>query len=466
MGRLFWKFFIFFWLAQLTSVLCVGILIGLKHQASDRQQEAVDASPPAAFVVSAAAATLRHGGIAALRQLMDERSQERSQERGPPLVAIDDSNHDILGQNVAPELIADVRQLLAAPGPHKAIERVNDRAGNPYLLFVLPHHPPPPELAPGEHAAPPGGPPPPRERSPLPPLMPILAGGLVSLFFAAGLAWYFSKPIRKLRAAFETVADGRLEPQLAVQMGQRRDELADLGRDFDRMVQRLKSLMDSQRHLLHDVSHELRSPLSRLQAAIGLMRQQPERLEASLARIERESERMDKLVSELLTLSRLEAGMAGPLDETIDLEELLGHVVDDARFEAAARPCEVSLYLTDKVFVRGNAELLHRAIENIVRNAVKHSPQNTCVNITMLAADRQVRIVVEDRGPGVPSAELALIFKPFFRSAAQCSPDGHGLGLAISSRVVESLRGGIVASNRQDGGFRVTITLPTLIAGA
>ena len=486
MGRLFWKFFIFFWLAQLTSVIGVGVLIWLKSQASDPPPLVVDASPPAAFVVAAAAATLRHGGIAALRALIEERASEP----GPPLVAVDDAQQQIVGASVAPEVIARVqqrlRQLAATPEPQAGIAQVTDSNGHSYLLFVpprdppshllahLPGHPPPHPPAPEHfqphdataHETPPG--PPARERSLMPPPMPIIAGGLASLFFAAGLAWYFSKPIRQLRAAFERAADGQLEPRLAGEMGQRRDELADLGRDFDRMVQRLKTLIDSQRSLLHDVSHELRSPLARLQAAIGLLRQQPERLDDSLARIERESERMDTLVSELLTLSRLEAGRVGQLDETVDLSEVLRHIVDDARFEASARHCQVQLFADEDVFVRGDAELLHRAIENIVRNALKHSPDGAEVNIQVeiyaktAATAGRVQIRVSDQGPGVPAADLPSIFKPFFRSAAVKSPDGHGLGLALSSRVVQNLQGQIEASNRDGGGFCVTIILPTL----
>ena len=293
--------------------------------------------------------------------------------------------------------------------------------------------------------------------------MPLAAGALVSLVFAALLAWYVARPIRNLRAAFEAAADGRLEQRLAPAMGRRRDELADLGRDFDRMAARLKSLMDSQRRLLHDVSHELRSPLARLQAAIGLVRQQPERIDDFVARIERESGRMDTLVSELLTLSRLEAGMAGKLDEAVDLGELLGNVVDDARFEAAARNCQVDLTGSRDVALTGNGELLHRAIENIVRNAVKHAPPGSRVDIDVAQADGRVIVRVADAGPGVAEADLQAIFAPFFRAGAakpKNSPDGHGLGLAISQRVVEAHQGTISAANRPTGGLCVTVTLP------
>jgi two-component system, OmpR family, sensor kinase len=293
--------------------------------------------------------------------------------------------------------------------------------------------------------------------------MPLAAGALVSLIFAALLAWYVARPIRNLRAAFEAAADGRLEQRLAPAMGRRRDELSDLGRDFDRMASRLKSLMDSQRRLLHDVSHELRSPLARLQAAIGLVRQQPERIEDFVARIERESGRMDTLVSELLTLSRLEAGMAGKLDETVDLGELLADVVDDARFEAVARNCQVEFNGSEVAGIQGNAELLHRAIENIVRNAVKHAPPGSRVEIDVAQSDDRVIVRVVDAGPGVDDADLQSIFAPFFRSGTGKSKnhqDGHGLGLAISQRVVEAHRGTIAAANRPSGGLCVTVSLP------
>ena len=150
-------------------------------------------------------------------------------------------------------------------------------------------------------------------------------------------------------------------------MGRRRDELADLGRDFDRMTGQLQLLMAGQRRLLHDVSHEMRSPLARLQAAVGLLRQQPENVVAGCERIERECGRMDHLVGELLTLSRLEAGVSLGANEEIDLAELLADIVEDARFEAKGR--HIELEVSGPALMLGNAELLQRAIENVVRNA-------------------------------------------------------------------------------------------------
>ena len=241
-------------------------------------------------------------------------------------------------------------------------------------------------------------------------------------------------------------------------MGKRRDELADLGHDFDRMSSHLRALMDGQRRLLHDVSHELRSPLARLHAAIGLARQQPARLEDSLQRIEREGERMNRLVGELLTLSRLEAGVNAPL-EWLDLDELIGDLVEDARFEAAARGVTVNCQNDSNLQVHANAELLHRAIENVLRNALRFSPVNGVVMLVVSALGaNHCQIVIEDQGPGVPVEELEKIFAPFFRGEG--SGEGYGLGLAIARRVVLAVNGTIHAENRLEGGLRVVLGMP------
>jgi len=290
----------------------------------------------------------------------------------------------------------------------------------------------------------------------------LLAGGLVSLVFAAALAWYFARPIRSLRQAFDQAANGQLGTRIGPQLAGRRDELADLGRDFDRMAGQLQQLLDGQRRLLHDVSHELRSPLARLQAATDLLAQQPERAAEFIERIERESGRMDRLVGELLTLARLDAGIAPRQRERVDLAELVANVAEDAAFEGQQRGCRIVTEGDSGAVLHGDRELLHRALENVVRNALRHSPDGGTVLITSRAGSQPgwLEIRVDDEGPGVPEAELEQIFAPFVRSAGAQSQAGYGLGLAITSRVMRLHGGQASAGNRSGGGLSVRLTLP------
>ena len=317
---------------------------------------------------------------------------------------------------------------------------------------AAPPPPPPPHLANdhrGPHRPPPGL---------LPPLPHVVIGLLASLLSAAGIAWYVARPIRQLEAAFAAASEGDLTVRIGDSLGSRKDELADLGHAFDRMSDRLQHLIESQKRLLHDVSHELRSPLARLHAAIGLARQQPERFEETMTRLEREGERMNQLVGELLTLARIDAGETGSTEE-IDLGELLDDLVEDARFEAHAKGLAVELAAGCPLRVRANPALLHRAIENIVRNALRLSPPGSTIRIETSALDGgRCRIAILDRGPGVPDDQLEEIFTPFRRSN-ECG-SGYGLGLAIARRIAVTAGGTIGAANRPQGGLCVTLELP------
>ncbi|HEX8404097.1 MAG TPA: ATP-binding protein [Duganella sp.] len=296
---------------------------------------------------------------------------------------------------------------------------------------------------------------------PLAPWVPIAAAILASLLFSVLLAWYFSRPIHALRLAFDAAAGGDLAPRFVSASGKSHTELNDLGRDFDRMTARLRNLIDGQTRLLHDVSHELRSPLARLQAAIGLAHQQPDKMAASMERIERESVRMDKLVGELLTLARLESGAIKASREEISMADLLDQIADDASFEAASQQRTLVREGDADVLVVGQADLLGRAIENVVRNAIKHSAEGGEVQLQVRALPdtRQLSIRVLDRGPGVTPADLETIFQPFFRST-NAGTEGHGLGLAIAQHVVEAHGGSIKATNRAGGGLCVEMILP------
>jgi two-component system OmpR family sensor kinase len=199
-----------------------------------------------------------------------------------------------------------------------------------------------------------------------------------------------------------------------------------------------------------------------LQVAVGLARQQPDKIESSMQRIERESTRIDQLVGELLTLSKLDAGVADSMKESIVPGELLADIVDDAQFEATAQAKQVELLGEVKTNIQGSAELLHRAIENVIRNAVKYTPQGSSVIVNIAEEGESVlKITVLDTGPGVAETELELIFQPFFRSNSPVNTaSGHGLGLAIARRVIEAHGGNIRASNRTTGGLCVEMTIP------
>jgi two-component system, OmpR family, sensor kinase len=292
----------------------------------------------------------------------------------------------------------------------------------------------------------------------------IMGDIVAGLGSAALLAWLLSKPIRSLHSAITDAANGNLNVRIADRMGPGNDELKDLGVEFDRMMLRLRTLIVVQRQLLKDVSHELRSPMARIQAAIGLAHQQPDQAQALMERIERESVRIDKLIGELLALSRLQAGVDEQLNEEIELRELLSDIVDDARFEANANGRFLQVESEIDGVVRGNVELLRRAVENVVRNAIKYSHGGGTVEVgTALGSAGRVAVIsVRDSGTGVPESDIANIFDPFFRSSTHARKEGSGLGLAIAKRVVESHGGSIVASNVPGGGLRVNIELPLL----
>jgi signal transduction histidine kinase len=284
----------------------------------------------------------------------------------------------------------------------------------------------------------------------------------VSLLFAALLARYFARPIRTLDRAFESVAGGKMDTRVGQSMGRRHDELADLGAGFDSMAERLQVLVEGKERLLHDVSHELRSPLARLQAAIDLMQQQPERASEFIERIERESERIDKLIGELLTLARLDSGIPGNQMEMIDLKAMIEVIVEDACFEAETKQCQVTASLPDKACMSGNPDLLHRAIENIVRNAIRHTPKNGRVIVVgrKNSDETWLSLEIADEGEGVLEADLLRIFEPFYRSPSADSFTGYGIGMATTRRVVDAHKGRVIAKNRSEGGLSVTLSLP------
>jgi two-component system sensor histidine kinase CpxA len=249
----------------------------------------------------------------------------------------------------------------------------------------------------------------------------------------------------------------------------RGDEFQALVDDFNHMADRLESLVDAQKLLLRDVSHELRSPLARLSVALELAREDAgKEMTAHLDRIERETARLNQLIGQLLTLSSMEAAEETEDFGRVSLKELLEEVIPDAEYEARQRQSSVVLHADGDVAVRGKRELLYRAIENVVRNAIRYTEPGTEVEVRLATsqegANRIATLEINDHGPGIPEDEIQSIFRPFYRVDHARSPHtgGFGVGLAIAERSVKLHHGEVRAFNRKEGGTTVRMCFPAI----
>jgi len=281
--------------------------------------------------------------------------------------------------------------------------------------------------------------------------------------FSLALTFYLITPIGRIRAAFRQVAAGDLKVRLGPAWLRRRDEIADMAADFDRMAARLEELVSSRDRLLADMSHELRSPLARLHLAIDLARQSPEKTDQSLQRIRREADRLDEMVGELLALSKLEHGIAAS-SEYFFISEITGIVVEDARFEAQEKGVAIEFVASTRhwgqeALVVGSGKLISRAIENVVRNALRFSRRGETVTIEMQTDAGGTTLSIRDEGPGVKEEHLDRMFEPFVQ-ANPADNQGYGLGLAIARRAVMAHGGSIKAARGATAGLTVTIWLP------
>ena len=270
------------------------------------------------------------------------------------------------------------------------------------------------------------------------------------------LAAHLAAPLRRLGRVVERFGQGDLSARAD---SARRDEIGDVSRAFDEMAGRIETLVSAERRLLQDVSHELRSPLARLGYAIELARTSEDR-QGALDRIQKDIGRLNHLVNELLHLTRAEGDPAALEPEIVRLDELLLAVVDDCALEATAKGCRVTTSTTP-ASIKGERELLHRAIENIIRNAVRHAPEATTIATELRLETGTAQIITRDQGEGVPEASLISIFEPFFRVAGDRSraSGGMGLGLAIAQRAIQLHNGQITAQNANPG-LLVTIEIP------
>lgn len=288
---------------------------------------------------------------------------------------------------------------------------------------------------------------------------PFWVGLLAAIFIISMisylLAYLLSQRIQKLRHAVQDIARGNLTRRVTISG---KDEVSALAIDFNHMADRINDMLDSQRQLVSDVSHELRSPLARLRIALELA-QHSKTSELDFTRIEKEADELETIVSELLSLARLESNQFELEKQSIDINAILTKIVRDAQFEGAASKRTVNFNNDDKITIQGDPILIHAAIENVVRNALRHSPPSSITKITTQHEADKYIIYIDDQGPGVPDESLQSIFKPFARVAKSRDRQsgGFGLGLAITGKTMQAHGGQVSAENLTTGGLRVTL---------
>jgi len=450
MRSLFLKIFLSFWLAQaLFLVLAILVTLAIRQQA-ESAWEAEQAE-----ILSQAIQAYESGGQAALAQYLDQIRQSQ----GVRAYLLDENDQELSGRRSRDWAKDGERRRPRTRGvfwgwmatrPQR--QSITSASGHRYTLVMFP---PPhgPFGEPGLHG--------------LGIFIAILSSGLVCYL----LARYLTSPVVQLRAATQKLAAGDLTARAGVPPPGRHDELAELVRDFDAMADRLEESVKAQARLLNDISHELRSPLARLNVALGLSRQRsgPE-AQSSLERIEREANRLNELIGRLLTIARLEGGDQAMKKIPIRLQELILEIAQDAEFEAQSRKCRVDVTKVDGCTVMGDASLLSSAIENVVRNAIQYTREGTDVQIGLECSvgtrGTEAVIKISDSGPGVPDEALDKLFRPFYRidDARGRQTGGVGLGLAIAERAVRLHGGTIQASNWSEGGLMIEIRLPALPA--
>ena len=294
----------------------------------------------------------------------------------------------------------------------------------------------------------------------------LLIGLILTGALCIVIARHIAAPIRTLQEAAGRIADGDLSVRAMPAIGTRNDELADLARDFDRMAARIQELLEKQQELLGDISHELRSPLTRLNVSLELMRHGETDV---IEHMQTDINRLENLIGEVLTLTRLHVREGQKTTTTVNLRSIVESVAEDARFEGKSEGKSVVVSQADDCRLSGDPALLRSCIENVVRNALRHTKPQTGVIITLNRIDRDAgslaQVCVVDHGDGVPAESLSRLFEPFYRvSGAQASKNGTGLGLTIAQRVAQMYGGRISARNRDSGGLEMEIELP-LLAG-
>lgn len=464
MGKLFWKFFFGFWLCLIAAAVATGTALYLMREKPASSD--IAEGPRAQFMLETIQEVLEGKGPDALHDLL-ERNRQRT-GNAVPVFAVSSEGKEILNREVPDNIQQRINALFSKlEQPEQGILMVTAFDESQWILFI-----PRNRRAHDTTAQNTGEPATPaqekrKQREALePPLPPVPGAGLfaaflASLLFAGVLAYTFSRPLNTLKNAFREAGKGRLGVRISGAKGtkKRSDEIGELLSGFDHMAEEIETRIEQQKALLHDVSHELRSPLARLNLAVGLARQNPAQLDNSLSRIETEAERLDNLIGQLLNLSRLDSEQGSGAVREHNVLELLLAVVEDAQFEAEQQSKQVKFQSETKHWnLKCDADSLQGAFDNIIRNAIKHTPENTAVKIHCRRSGNKLSIVIDDQGPGVPPELLPKLFTPFFKHGKH---SGHGLGLAIAKKSIVRVNGNLTARNGESSGLVVTIELPS-----
>lgn len=448
MRSLYWKIFISFWLATILIIITTAWFTGQIAKKSSipvREQVFMDS------YANAAVATFEAGKKKALIQWLQQTGLSRHMN-----MFLISSTGEIVGSDNIPPLVRKVAENIILDQLNEGIFKTGNlivsheilsTSGKAYRLAAV-------------------------TEKPFTHFVEIPWAGLtirlvIAIFFSGLICYllslYLTQPLRSLRIAAKSIATGKLNTRVGKFIGHHKDEIAALSSEFDRMAEQLEAIVNSKQRLLQDISHELRSPLARLNIAIELAKNKTGSLaETEFSRMETESYRLNALIGEILEFARLDKSIAALHLTSVDLPELLNTIIHDANYEFGGsserikagqiQPCQ--LYLDKK--------LMHRAIENILRNALRYSDKPVVVSLEHDSAQEHVFIKIKDRGPGVPENQLKKIFNPFYRvdTSREKKTGGYGLGLAIASQATKLHQGRITAENRKGGGLSVCIVLP------
>ncbi len=439
MPRLFWKLFVALWL----SIMAFAVVVSWINQ-TVILRNAIE-EPAVAFEVNMKrfevklTRDLKEGGERQVKKTLQDLPRGMQNH----IFVLDANGRELLGRE---RMLGKKKQ--GRGGDRMATSRIQGANGQLYTLISAGRRPPRALLAPGPQGV----------------GMRLAVAAVISALVSLLLARYLAAPLGHLSRASRRLATGDLTARVGTILDQRNDEFGQLALDMDEMARRLQVAQQANQRLLRDVSHELRSPLARLRVALEIARNKDQNLvEAELNRIELESERLEKLVDEVLSLLRESAGPPELGLSRFDLTEMLQDLVETVNYEICDGREPIDLRLTPPLLLDADRELLWRVFENLLRNALIHSGDAGGIRISAQPiSGKEIQVCVQDSGPGIADVHIKRIFEPFYRvdEARNSSSGGHGLGLAIAASAVRRHGGRISASNRQGGGLEVRVVLP------